>query len=345
MNQDYKIIYIRVLATAGVVLLHILQKLSQTNPLLTRVTDWLNLCLVLFFVISAFLYAGKKISFPRQWYIKRYLELIVPSVVTVVCTLVIYQILIGKLSIQRICEAFISGVGGEIFLSDGWLFVQLWFLSYILVSYLTVPIIQKIKFEEFSLIKFILFIVSAFVILQLVSTVISKVIGIPFFSASMLMRFYLPYAIFKKFKITSPSGRKIMNFGLIVAGCLIIVSCIVRYTVQLNGSLLSVAELLFINTQTIAGIVLFCWLYVIFSKVKKCYRLIQVLGKYSYSVYLTHCLFIGYSTSVIDKFDNVIVGIVAALACTAVASFALYNISTPLKNLLLRKINKFKTQI
>lgn len=79
MNRDYKIAYIRVLAAIGIVLLHILQKLSQTYPVLTIASDWLNLCLVLFFVMSAFLYVNKTVSSPCQWYIRRYLELIIPK--------------------------------------------------------------------------------------------------------------------------------------------------------------------------------------------------------------------------------------------------------------------------
>lgn len=107
---------------------------------------------------------------------------------------------------------------------------------------------------------------------------------------------------------------------------MIVLTCIVRYVLQPEGVLAALGELLFIYTQTLAGSVLFYWMYRFFTGCRLPRRLLDVSDRYSYPVYLTHCLFIGYSTSVIRRFDNAAIGITVALICTAVASVVLYRI-------------------
>ncbi|MDD3138321.1 MAG: hypothetical protein PHX08_05025 [Lachnospiraceae bacterium] len=65
MKKDTTISKIRFVATSMVVLLHIFQRLGNSNSSFHYFSDWLNLGLVLFFVISGFLYSDRVIKKSR----------------------------------------------------------------------------------------------------------------------------------------------------------------------------------------------------------------------------------------------------------------------------------------
>ena len=130
MKKDYSISCIRGIATLLVVGIHIAQRLSLTYPRASLISDWGNIGLVMFFVISAFLYSKRRIEKPVIWFAKRYFEIAIPSIIVVVLFLIIYQMIVGGLYFERIINAILSGLGFEEFVSDPWMFVQLWYLKY-----------------------------------------------------------------------------------------------------------------------------------------------------------------------------------------------------------------------
>lgn len=62
MKKDTTISKIRFIAISMVILLHILQRLGKSYNYLQYFSDWLNLGLVMFFVISRFLYSNRTIK-------------------------------------------------------------------------------------------------------------------------------------------------------------------------------------------------------------------------------------------------------------------------------------------
>lgn len=84
----------------------------------------------------------------------RYKEIVIPSIITVIATLVVYSLCIEVPSVRIIVYSLLSGLGAEAFVPDGWMFIQLWFLTYILVCYLSVPFIQKIQVRDMSELRF-----------------------------------------------------------------------------------------------------------------------------------------------------------------------------------------------
>ena len=66
MSKDYKISYIRAIATLLVVIIHITQHLSYTYPAVSVISDWGNLGLVMFFVMSAFFIFSKNDYFTSK---------------------------------------------------------------------------------------------------------------------------------------------------------------------------------------------------------------------------------------------------------------------------------------
>lgn len=336
---DYKISFIRLIATMLVVCLHILQKLSYTNESFEIISDFFNIGLVMFFCISAFLYSNKTIKDSRKWFLKRVKELIIPTLLSVILGMMIYYYWEKTVPFSKLFDSLLCGLGLEILSRDSWIFFQLWFMSYILFCYATVPLIQKIKVKEMSDIKFCYFLLGLVVSVQLICTTIKILIGVDkFFSAAVLMRFYIPYFLIRKYNFHSKSLKKFMSFLSIVAVLGYIIVLISKYMHYINLGA-SVEELIFVYTQTITGIVIFYYLYRALMKFNIPIKVTRISDKYSFYVYLVHCYFIGYSISVLDKFDNLLVGITISLLLTIIFAVILEYISKRLIKCLDNRLN------
>lgn len=328
MKKIIGISLIRMLCTLMVVALHISQVMEKEAAGLHILTDWLNLGLVMFFGISAFLYSRKEIKAVSRWYLHRYIEIAVPSLIVGLGTILVFA-LRGGITLARIGGTLLACLGLEVYISDSWMFAQLWFLTYILFFYLTVPLIQKIDCRKASEAKFWGIFAAAVVILQVVAAAAKRVLGIETLSVGILLRLYLPYFVFRRYDINGKAIKPILYFFTAVSAVGVGVTCFLRYSpVELLPG--AVAELIFIYTQSVAGFVLFCWLYKAFCSMKDS-SLLRLSDRYSYEVYLTHCLFIGYSTSIIERCGNRLLGIVAALLLTAAASAAVHWLSQQVK--------------
>ena len=276
--------------------------------------------------MSAFLYSKRIIKQDKiKWIWHRYMQLIVPSVCTVIATLIVFGLLGTNFHLKQVVYSILAGLGFEAFVPESWMFRQNWFLTYILLCYLTVPLIQNIDFKGKSEWSYWGGVLLSCVVLQGLTSLLSILMHLPTLSWGILLRFYLPYSMFRRY---DPINIKKPMLVLSILSCAMIpLSCFIRYRIERNGVFSALAELFFIYTQTLAGTVCFYWLYQFFSKIngKSVFtkRLIAITDKYSYPVYLTHCLFIGYSTSIIHKFENHVLGIIVALLCTAVASILL----------------------
>lgn len=325
VSRDLRISAIRMLCTAMVVALHISQTYEPLFPALHILTDWLNLGLVMFFCISAFLYSRRQITNVPRWLLGRCMEILVPSLIVGVATVALFA-LTGDITSGQLTGSLLSCLGLQVWAADSWMFVQLWFLTYLLFFYLTVPLVQKIPCGKGSDGVFIALLAVAFLVLQAVTVLIERLTGITLLSAGILIRFYLPYFMFKRFDIHSPKLRHIMYALSLLAAAAVGITCFVRYGGGF-GLPAVVSELMFIYTQTLAGFVLFYWLYRALGGLKRYSLSLRLSDKYSYGVYLTHCLFIGYRTSVIRHFDYRPIGIILALLLTAGASWAVAELS------------------
>lgn len=330
-KRNPSISLIRMLCTGMVVLVHISQQLESVLSQMRYATDWLNLGLVMFFCISAFLYSGREITSVGKWYVHRFVEILVPSLLVGLGTLAVFA-LRGGLTAAQVWATVLSCLGLQAYIQDSWMFIQLWFLSYILFFYLTVPLLQKIPCKTLPAWKFWGLLVLLFLVMQALGMAVESLTGITLLSAAMLMRLYLPYFVLRRYDINGREIKPVM-WGLTGAAVLAVaLVCPVRYGgfFDLPGV---VAELLFIHTQTLAGFVLFYWLYRGLSRVKKYGLLLKLSDRFSYEIYLTHCLFIGYSTSVLNWFDSKLLGIALALVFTAAASVAVHYLAKGIKGI------------
>ena len=329
MKRDVRISVIRMICTLAVVVLHITQQLERLYIPMRFLTDWLNLGLVMFFCISAFLYSQREITKVPKWYLHRYLEIAIPSLIVGVITVAIFCAK-GTMTADKLIGSLLSCAGLQVYAPNPWMFVQLWFITYLLFFYLTVPLVQKIKCKEVPAVRFWVIMAVSVIVLQAVSFAVETVTGITLLSVGVLLRFYLPYFAFKRYDINGDEIKPVMRLFTALSVPAIGVACWVRYTPNI-GIPAGMAEVLFIYVQTIAGFALFYWLYRGFAWVKKYSKVLKLADKYSYEIYLTHCLFIGYSTSLIWNIPNIVVGIIAALAATAVSSVILNYLSNAIK--------------
>lgn len=330
-TRDFRISAIRMLCTSTIVLLHISQQLERLNPGLRVLTDWLNLSLVMFFAISAFLYSRRQIKNVLQWYLHRYLELLIPSVLVGVGALLYFGTQV-PITWEKVCGTVLSCIGLHCFAPNPWMFEQLWFLSYILFFYLSVPLIQKIDCEKMSERKFWMLFIGTVVFAQVLTVALEWLTGIPMLSTGVMLRAYLPYFVFRRYDINGQRIRPVMWFSSAISVIAIIIISYLRYLPETRLPW-QVLEIMFIYTQTLAGFTLFYWLYKALSFLKRYTMLLQLSDRFSYEVYLTHCLFIGYSTSLIWKMNSLWLGILAALVMTALSSVAAHYLSQGIKRL------------
>lgn len=309
---------IRLVCTWMIVALHISQQMESRISNLRILTDWLNLGLVMFFSISAFLYSRRQIENVVRWYLHRYLEIVISAVLIGGGTLLVFALTKGVTESQ-VTGTILSCTGLHLFAPDCWMFEQLWFLTYILFFYLTVPLIQKIPFEKGSALKFWGVLGAAVAVLQVGTALLGRVTSLPIMSIGVLLRAYLPYCVYKRYDIHGEEIKPVVYTGTALSVAAVGITCYLRYY---RMGLLSaeLVELMFIYTQTLTGSVLFYWLYRGLQSIRTYSVLLRLSDRYSYEIYLTHCLFIGYSTSVLKAVSNPVLGIGAALGLTILTS-------------------------
>lgn len=280
--------------------------------------------------MSGYLYSNREINNCGRWILYRYREIALPSIITVIVTLAVYSLSVEIPDAEIILYSVLSGLGFEVFVPNGWMFIQLWFLTYILICYLSVPLIQKIRVQEMSEWKFWGMLAVFTVVFQGGTTLIKSIVSIPTLSWGVLLRFYLTYFVYRRYTGCN-ERKKVYRWMTFFSAILLPIVCYVRYFLCPDGTLGAISELLFIYTQTILGTVLFYYLHEFFLKHPINKKITMISDKYSYAVYLTHCLFIGYNTSIIFKCGNIAIGILAAVFLTAVASIVLVAVTNKLK--------------
>lgn len=327
---------IRLLATLMIVTLHITQQIERIRPSIHILTDFLEIALTFFFCITAQIYAKRTVERPMRWFFHRYVELIVPSLLLgIVVTMPAF--FTGNISCRTAADSILSSVGFQVFVKDSWKFIQLWFLTDILICYAMIPGLQKIRFDKMSNVRFLLAVVIPPIVLQVVFSGIKAFCAIPLPGANALSRFYVAYTFFRRYDITSRPAKKIMRVLSILCIPAVAVTAYVRYfwATDKTGAVASLAELLFLYTTILLGYVVYYLLYVsIDRKAPRYGRILKISDRLSLPIYLVHCHFIGYSTSFLWRCGNLFTGIVVALALTAVTSVALYYTSKPIRNFL-----------
>lgn len=343
-KYDWTLSCLRSIATLMIVILHISQQTERILPEIHVLTDFLGVSLTFFFCITAQIYAKRTIEHPLRWFAHRYIELIVPSFLLGL-VVVLPAFFTGSISRSTAIDSILSSLGFQVFVRNSWKFIQLWFLTDILICYALIPFLQKIDFKKMGSWKFLASVVLPTVILQILFSGVKLLAGrtwggdIRLPGANAISRFYMAYALFRRYDVEENAVRKIMRVLTVLAVPVVAFTAYIRYVwvVGKAGMITSLAELLFLYTVILLGYVLYYWLYLLLKKAKlENQRMLKISDKLSLPVYLAHCHFIGYNTSFLWKYDSLAVGILVALTLTLITSIALYYLSKPIKSFLNR---------
>ena len=133
-KRDYSISFVRLIAMLFIVSCHILQFYDN------ELAWWFNVGVQMFFFISGYLYSNRKVNDTVSFLRKRFVKILVPYFICVICTCLVGFLFKTGCSLKQIAHLLtVSGADGFSSLA------HLWFVPYILMCYLITPMVLKLK--------------------------------------------------------------------------------------------------------------------------------------------------------------------------------------------------------
>lgn len=149
-SKDNAISMIRLIALFMIIGCHILQGLNN------KWAFWVNVGVQIFFFISGFLYGKKEIKNVKKFYMERIKIILIPYTILFIIMLVLETLILKNYYSWNLIIGSFLGFGG--FHGNIKTLSHTWFISYILLCYLFVPLFQKIfKGKILKLISYIVF--------------------------------------------------------------------------------------------------------------------------------------------------------------------------------------------
>ena len=305
---------IRFVSMILIISCHILQGLDN------KWAFWINVGVQLFFFIAGYLYGSKNVK-AIDFYKKRIRKILIPySILAIIIFIIEYISLKHRYSILLMVGSIL---GFNAFNGYTQVLSHTWFVSYILLCYLLVPLLQVIfSNKEFknNLLYFLLFVI----FIQLFE--LFKVVNI---NICWINNFIFGYFYTRCCK--KNNEKRIM---CIIAFIMFIV--IMPFAVILQEGLEVDLPRLFIEYKVyimnyghiFLGIILFMIMYFIFDKLKIKYnKLLELSDNYSYYIYLVHQIFILFYYSLLFKTDYLVVNIFLIIFASVISAIVLKFIS------------------
>lgn len=289
--------YVRVAALFAIIICHMMQALDNKWA-------WvMNIGVQVFLFISGFLYGHMNASSWLGWYKRRFYRIYIPFIQVVFLYILVYLLCATKtLALSRI---FSYVVASHWF--NGWIpgIEHLWFITAILMCYMTTPVLQSLKSIHIP----VLFLIFGFSLYELFVVKYDIKVFIPLF----IYAFGFFYASFKGW----------WKYGIISLLCALSVFLLWQLTwedILDHGSLMNQVF------HTYCGITISVILVELFSNVLKVgvlNRFVSFFDKHSYEIYLVHHPFIIGPFSLIGLTPFVILNISAILGLTFIMAFLL----------------------
>ena len=283
-----------------------------------------------FFIISGYLYGKKDIKNIKNWYIKQFIKISIP--VYIYCIIVGIILLVfnnlGTITFKNIIihifllQGFVNTNLGNIFTGN------LWFISFILLSYLITPILQKIREKSISF-KYILLFIMFFSIIEIFAILNLKLqafsVSIPFI---FLYIFFYFYSAYNK-KMTSKKYI-ILSIGMSLS---VICRFYFKYLADTRGMFYSTIydRVIVQYTSLILAAWIFFTIYLLCQKfnilIDKLYSFINLCDKYSFYIYICHQMFLTGVCNVKGVTDNFALDTLIFIAATLFSAIILKFIS------------------
>jgi len=302
-----------------------------------------NCGVYLFLFISGYLYGTKTIDNMKQWYLKRIVTVALPAIIIAIIDIIILEICGTHTSWQSIV-IYCLDLEGISFLNynlGNYLFDEvtnlgpLWFTTIIMICYMLVPILQKIKqrLQKLEDKKY-----RVYYSLVLLIGVITSILMADFIHLSYIFIFIVGYVNGCR-NLLEKVNLKI--FGIF--SLLLILSQSVRLMLHsyVDGTYIySTSVFIYSSVFGIWFVILFSFLQKklpnYFDRLSKS-KALMVLDKYSFFVYLVHGLFCTGIWNVYEQFTLPLATILFPLLVIT-SALTLKIISSSLSKVLLRKI-------
>lgn len=323
---------IRLIALAMIVACHIFQ---GENIVLAW---WFNVGVQIFLFMSGFIYGTKVIDNPGEYVKKRSQRILVPYYILLLAVTLFYAVfarnllnLNGFLTNLLVLQGFGTGLAG---------IEHLWFISYILMCYLVTPVLQAVDISSPKnkkgnyIFKLLLILVG----LQIINY--AKVINfsIPNFSAYILGYYFSRrHFYYDGYHQNKPDQSMRRSLTGIFTACILTTPLVIYLEYFYNKSLFSplypYKDILFAWNHTLLGMSLFLAMYMIFERIyrDKTSRTVEKVlhgsDKYSYSIYLTHQIFILGQFSLLNITPAKFINIILIILCAVISGMGLQKLN------------------
>ncbi len=332
-DKNYTISVIRMISMLMIISCHVLQGLGN------RWAFWINVGVQIFLFISGFLYGNKEIDNIKEFYNQRLKKILFPYSIIFIIALCLSTIILKK---QYDFKFIIAGLlGFTSFKGRIPIISHTWFISYILLCYLLVPLLYKIfntdNFRK-NTIRFIL--LTLFINLLEEFSVMNV-------KACWINTFILGY--FYKKCLDNKKSKTIYEISVFALFILIIPFAYIyqeKIVMTLPKILDNNSTLITNYGHVFLGTVIFIVLYKIFNKIKiRKSFILNFSDKYSYHIYLVHQIFILHAFSLLHLTNYLIVNILIILVCSILSGVLLKFISDLLMKLFENAYNKLHEKI
>lgn len=136
MKKDASVSAIRLIAMLMIIVCHILQGLDN------KWAYWMNVGVQIFFFISGFLYGKKEIRDTKDFYVKRFRRVFLPFLIVCVVGMFLELVVLKNNYPAETIAGDLLGFGGFSGLVP--ILTHTWFVSYILLCYILLPVFQNV---------------------------------------------------------------------------------------------------------------------------------------------------------------------------------------------------------
>ena len=306
MKKDYSVSFVRFIAMIFIISCHMLQYYKN------ELAWWFNVGVQIFLFISGFLYSNKSINSTKKFYIKEFTKILIPYYIYSSIIVLLYAIIgNGFLNFINIVKAIllIDTIRG---------LEHLWFIRYIIICYLILPLLLKCFKNSKSKLIEIIKLFTLLLFFEIISLITKNFINGTWINC-FILGFYISRNINNKVLIKVLfSFSLVFDFFVIYIKYASDIQIVGIYNIMLN-KLLNISHMLL-------AIILFFLLRFLYNKILKKVNIHKVLDwsdKNSYSIYLTHHIYILGVYSVLNYINNMVLAIVIILLFTLISTYIL----------------------
>lgn len=333
-EKNYTISFLRVISMFFIVLCHISSWLN-----ISFLALFFNYGVYIFFLISGFLYANKKIDNPSAWLISRLKKILLPYYLFAIPISIFYFYKNGFDLFEALkylfCLQGINFITNSIPFSEIPPIGNLWFLTIILFCYLLTIIVKKIE-KKFTP---KLCVVAILLILFWTIPKIMTLLNIPNISLEYFVTYFIGYYI-AKFNCKN-TCRNFIIWGLLTFSSSIFLRLIAKHFISETYS----SYYLIVVSATHLGLAISSYFICNFLVTRFAFltkittsNLWQNLDKLSYPIYITHYAFLNSITSVDNFGFSKLFSFIIFILLTLASSLLIYYIDKFIQNKLSKNL-------